>query len=116
MNSPYAPPASRPANSGIQRPPGNRWWYGFGLGWAALAFTFLWVVVGIPIVDRVLPTSNSMKSALLLTLLFMPTLGLLGYFAVRREWKSAIGALLAWVSAAALVLLLVAAFLGTRSF
>ena len=113
MNSPYEPPASRPGNGGIAREPTSRLWFGFGLGWAAIAFTFLWVVVALPLFGRLASIGNGFIDGLIsLALLFFPTLALSGYFALRREWKGVLGVLLAWASAIALVLLLVAACLG----
>ena len=113
MNSPYDPPASRPANDGVERPPKSRLWLGFGLGWAAIAFTFLWAGFVFPVVGRFASVGNGFMEGLMsLVLLFVPTLALMGYFAMRREWKGVLGVLLAWASAIALVLLLVAACLG----
>ena len=113
MNSPYEPPASRPSNGGIERPPRSRLWLGFGLGWAAIAFTFLWVALVLPAVGRFTSASSGFIGGLVsLVLLFVPTLALMGYFAMRREWRTVLGVLLAWASAIALVLLLVAACLG----
>jgi len=109
MSTPYEPPASRPAVGGIVREPKSRLWFGFGLGWAAIAFTLLWVVV----VSWFLSSFTfAAREFVRLALLFVPTLALLGYFALRREWRSVLGVLLAWASAIALVLLLVAACLG----
>lgn len=113
MNSPYEPPASRPANGGIERAPKSRLWFGFGLGWAAIAFTFLWASLVFPMVSRFVSIGNGFLDGLMsLLILFVPTLALMGYFAMRREWKGVLGVLLAWASAIALVLLLVAACLG----
>lgn len=113
MNSPYEPPASRPANGGIDRPPKSRLWLGFGLGWAAIAFTFLWGGVAFPMFGRIAAIGNGFIEGIIsLALFFAPTLALMGYFAVRKEWKAVLGVLLAWASGIALVLLLVAACLG----
>lgn len=113
MNSPYEPPASRPANGGIDRTPKSKLWFGFGLGWAAIAFTFLWVSIVLPMVSRFASIGNGfVDAAVSLLILFVPTLALMGYFAMRREWKGVLGVLLAWASGIALVLLLVAACLG----
>ena len=113
MNSPYEPPASRPTNGGVARPPKSKLWLGFGLGWAAIAFTFLWSGVAFPLFSRVASIGNNfVEGIIMLVLLFAPTLVLMGYFAVRREWKGVLGVLLAWASGIALVLLLVAACLG----
>ena len=113
MNSPYEPPASRPGDGGIVRTPKSRLWFGFGLGWAAIAFTFLWTGVAFPLFSRFASIGNGFVEGMIsLVLLFAPTLALMGYFAVRKEWKGVLGVLLAWASAIALVLLLVAACLG----
>jgi len=113
VNSPYAPPASRPATGGIARPQRSRLWFGFGLGWVAIAFTFLWVAVAFPIFSRVAAIGNELVEGIVsLVLLFAPTLALMCYFALRREWKGVLGVLLAWASGIALALLLVAAMLG----
>lgn len=114
MNSPYEPPASRPTNGGIAPVAQSRLWAGFGLGWAAIVFTFLWVAVAAPLFSALFPNSSGGFFAVLTwpVLWFAPTLALMGYFAVRREWKSVLGVLLAWASGIALVLLLVAACLG----
>ena len=113
MNSPYEPPASRPGDGGIVRTPKSRLWFGFGLGWAAIAFTFLWTGVAFPLFSRFASIGNGfVEGVISLVLLFAPTLALMGYFAVRKEWKGVLGVLLAWASAIALVLLLVAACLG----
>ena len=113
MSSPYEPPASRPTNGGVARPSKSKLWLGFGLGWAAIAFTFLWAGVALPVFARFASIGNGLVEGLLyLVLVFAPTLALMGYFAVRREWKGVLGVLLAWASAIALVLLLVAACLG----
>lgn len=113
MNSPYEPPASRPGDGGIVRAPKSRLWFGFGLGWAAIAFTFLWTGVAFPLFSRFASIGNGFVEGMIsLVLLFAPTLALMGYFAVRKEWKGVLGVLLAWASAIALVLLLVAACLG----
>ena len=112
MNSPYQPPTSRPAHGGIAHSPKSTLWHGFGLGWAAIAFTFLWVVVAVPLFSRFVAIGNGFESILSLVLLFAPTLALLAYFAVRKDWKGVLGVLLTWASAIALVLLLVAAWLG----
>ena len=113
MNSPYEPPASRPASGGIVRTERSRLWFGFGLGWAAIAFTFLWTAVAFPLFSRLAALGNSFIEGILwLVLLFAPTLALMGYFALRREWKGVLGVFLAWASGIALVLLLVAACLG----
>ena len=113
MNSPYEPPASRPGDGGIVRAPKSRLWFGFGLGWAAIAFTFLWTGVAFPLFSRFASIGTGFVEGMVsLVLLFAPTLALMGYFAVRKEWKGVLGVLLAWASAIALVLLLVAACLG----
>lgn len=113
MSSPYEPPSSRPANGGVVRPPRSKLWLGFGLGWAAIAFTFLWVAVVFPLFSRFAAIgSNFVEGIVSLVLLFAPTLALMGYFAARREWQAVLGVLLAWISGIALVLLLVAACLG----
>ena len=92
MNSPYQPPTSRPAHGGIARPPRrSTLWHGFGLGWAAIAFTFLWVVVAVPLFSRFVAIGNGFESILSLVLLFAPTLALLAYFAARKEWKGSPG-------------------------
>jgi hypothetical protein len=106
-HSPYAPPASRPADGGIARPAKGMLRVGFGLGWATIAFTFLWVAVALPMLASFASDGNSLIEGLMfLALLIVPTLALLGYFARRREWMGMLGALLAWASAVALVLLL----------
>ncbi len=108
-NSPYAPPASRPADGGIARTTKGTLRVGFGLGWATIAFTFLWVAVALPMMASFASGRNSLIEGLVfLALLIVPTLALLGYFARRREWMGMLGALLAWASAVALVLLLLA--------
>ena len=113
MNSPYEPPVSRPSNGGIARAEKSRLWFGFGLGWAAIAFTFLWVGVAFPLFSQLAGIGNNFVEGIVsLVLLFAPTLALMGYFALRREWKGVLGVLLAWASAIALTLLLVAACLG----
>ena len=113
MNSPYEPPSSRPADGGVVRQPRSKLWLGFGLGWAAIAFTFLWVGVAFPLFSRFAAIGNGFIEGIVsLVLLFAPTLALMGYFAVRKEWKGVLGVLLAWASGIALVLLLVAACLG----
>lgn len=113
MSSPYEPPSSRPGNGGIARVPRSRLWLGFGWGWAAIAFTFLWVGVAFPLFAGFASIGNAFLEGMVsLVLLFAPTLALIAYFAMRREWKGVLGVLLAWASAIALVLLLVAACLG----
>lgn len=112
MNSPYQPPASRPGNGGIDRPPKSALWRGFGRGWAAIAFTFLWTAVAFPLFSGFSALGPMLEGVMSLVLLFAPTLALLAYFAMRREGKAAAGVLLAWISAIAFVLLLVAACLG----
>jgi hypothetical protein len=113
MNSPYQPPASRPGNGGIARTEKSRLWFGFGLGWAAIAFTFLWVAVAFPLFSRFAAIGNDVIQGIVsLVLLLAPTLALMGYFALCREWKGVLGVLLAWISGIAFVLLLVAACLG----
>ncbi|GAB3092271.1 hypothetical protein [Lysobacter terrae] len=117
MNSPYEPPASRPSNGGIARPARSPLWRGFGWGWAAIAFTFLWTGVAFPLFSRFISMGGSMgggflEGVLWLVLLFAPTLALMAYFARRREWRAVLGVVLAWASGIALVLLLVAACLG----
>ena len=113
MNSPYQPPASRPSKGGVVRPTKSKLWFGFGMGWAAIAFTFLWAVVVSPFFTQFASIGNTMIEGLLfLAVLLAPTLALMGYFAIRREGKGVLGVLLAWASAIALVLLLVAACLG----
>jgi hypothetical protein len=106
-NSPYAPPASRPADGGIARHAKGTLRLGFGLGWATIAFTFLWVAVALPMMARFASGGSGLIEGLVfLALLIVPTLALLGYFGRRREWMGVLGALLAWASAVALVLLL----------
>lgn len=113
MNSPYQPPASRPGNGGIHRPPKSALWRGFGWGWAAIAFTFLWTGVAFPLFSGFARLGSPMLEGLMsLVLPFAPTLALMGYFAARREWKGVAGVFLAWASAIAFILLLVAACLG----
>lgn len=116
MNSPYEPPASRPSNGGIARPPRSALWRGFGWGWAAIAFTFLWSAVAFPMFTSFMPPTwkyNGVFQAVLwLALLIAPTLALMAYFARRREWRAVLGVVLAWASGIALILLLVAACLG----
>ena len=107
-NSPYAPPASRPADGGIARTTKGTLRVGFGLGWATIAFTFLWVAVALPMKASASGRNSLIEGLVFLALLIVPTLALLGYFARRREWMGMLGALLAWASAVALVLLLLA--------
>ena len=109
MNSPYAPPASRPSNGGIVRPTRHPLWRGFGWGWAAIAFTFLWTGVAFPLFVRFTSLSNgAITGAITLVLLIAPTLALSGHYANRREWKAVLGVVLAWVSAILLIVLFIA--------
>jgi hypothetical protein len=111
-NSPYEPPASRPSEGGPARSGKSRLWLGFGLGWAAIALTFVWSFFLFPLASG-LGVANEFPGVLVVWLLwFAPTLALLGYFASRREWKAVFGALLAWASAIAAIVLLVAACFG----
>ena len=110
MNSPYAPPASRPNSGGIVRPTRSPLWRGFGTGWVAIAFTFLWTGVAFPLFARFVSLNNSAVSgAITLVLLIAPTLALSGYFANRREWRAVVGVVLAWLSAIVLIVLFLAA-------
>ena len=87
-NSPYAPPASRPADGGIARTTKGTLRVGFGLGWATIAFTFLWVAVALPMIASFASGRNNLIEGLVfLALLIVPTLALLGYLARRREWR-----------------------------
>jgi hypothetical protein len=116
-NSPYAPPASRPTDGGIARTTKGTLRVGFGLGWATIAFTFLWVAVALPMIASFASGRNNLIEGLVfLALLIVPTLALLGYFARRREWMGMLGALLAWASAVALVLLLLAVLRMSSGF
>ncbi|MFC5569376.1 hypothetical protein ACFPN1_04740 [Lysobacter yangpyeongensis] len=108
----YAPPSSRPAVGGVVRTAGRPLWVGYGLGWAAIGFTFLWVVVAFPVFIRFTSIGiGAVAAAVWLGLLVAPTLALIAYLGWRRQWKALLGTALAWASAlvlGALLLLLVA--------
>lgn len=113
MNSPYAPPASRPSDGGIVRPTRSPLWRGFGTGWMAIAFTFLWTGVAFPLFARFAALSNtSINAGITLVLLVAPTLALSAYFVRRREWRAVVGVVLAWASAIVLIMVFLAATLA----
>ncbi|QNP40894.1 hypothetical protein [Lysobacter solisilvae (ex Woo and Kim 2020)] len=109
----YAPPSSRPAEGGVVRPTGNPWWRGYGVGWVAIGFTFLWLTVALPLLARFSSVRFAAAAGLLwLGMLVAPTLAVGAYFGLRRQWKSLLGVLLAWLTAIVFGVLLVAVLGG----